>query len=243
MLTKMGGIWIVEEKRHNWNFFPVSCIIKPMSTKLEKFLYEWPKPYIRDQDLYLLFELSSSRRHDAIKYAMAHETLLQIRRGLYLIRGANVGRPQYDPFELAQVIYGPSYISLESALSHHGWIPEGVYVTTSVTSRREKLFDTPIGHFRYARTPMGSFYSHVELMGSSSSTFLMAHPWKAIADYLYVYKKNWLSISNLKDDLRIEENKIEEYDINVLLDLTRSYGNEKVRKKLTLFLKEIGNGN
>lgn len=213
-----------------------------MSSKLENFLYQWPKPYIRDQDLVVLYGFSSTQRHDAIKYAMAQKILIQIRRGLYLIK-LPTHHSRYDPFELALIVYGPSYISLESALSHHGWIPEAVYVTTSVTTRRATFFDTPIGQFRYSQSPLASFYLHVEQIQSSSSTFLMAHPWKAIADYLYVYKKSWNSIFNMCADLRIEENKIKEYDNQVLKDLIRHYGNKKVKKILSIFLKELEYGN
>lgn len=214
-----------------------------MSTKLENFLNQWPKPYIREQDLQILFGFSSSKRHDAVKYAISQNILVQIRRGLYLIQPRHPSAPQYDPFELALLVYGPSYISLESALSQHAWIPEAVYVTTSVTSRRGKYFDTPIGHFRYSHTPIASFYLHVEQMKTSTSTFFLAHPWKAIADYLYVYTKSWNSIVDMCGDLRIEENKIREYDIQVLRDLARAYANEKVKHTLSLFLKELNDEN
>jgi hypothetical protein len=40
-----------------------------------------------------------------------------------------------DPLELAQLVHGPGYVSLETALSHHGWIPEGVYAITNVSSK------------------------------------------------------------------------------------------------------------
>ena len=50
---------------------------------------------------------------------------------------------------LANLIYGPSYISLDYALSLHGLIPERVETITSVTTRRSRHFDTPFGTFSY----------------------------------------------------------------------------------------------
>jgi hypothetical protein len=212
-----------------------------MSTKLEKFLYQWPKPYIRDQDLLALFGKNDVQRHDAVKYAIAHNIIQKIRRGLYLI---NFLQPQtkFDPFELAQVIYGPSYISLESALSYHGWIPEAVYITTSVSSRRTKLFDTPIGQFHYSSTPISSFYLNVQRVSGSASTFLIASPWKAIADYIYVYKKKWESILDVIVDLRVEEETIDESDRQDLEEVAMTYHNEKVRKLLARFYEELRDG-
>lgn len=212
-----------------------------MSSKLENFLYQWPKPYIRDQDLQILFD-QPSNRHDAVKYAIAKKILKPLRRGLYLIECP--GKPiNYDSFELALQIYGPSYISLESALSHHGWIPEAVYTVTSVTSRREKLFNTFAGQFRYSTVPKISFYFEVACVAEKNSAYLMAHPWKAIADYLYVYKKSWNSLKQMMTDLRIEKNKIEEYDNSVLANLAEHYKNNKVKNKLKIFLKELNGGN
>ncbi len=52
------------------------------------------------------------------------------------------------PFEqIANLLYGPSYISFEWALSHYGMIPEGVYVVTSAALERSKCYTTPLGNF------------------------------------------------------------------------------------------------
>ena len=51
--------------------------------------------------------------------------------------------------EIANRIYGPSYVSLETALAHHHLIPESVYAITSVTTRRTYAFETPVSRFFY----------------------------------------------------------------------------------------------
>ena len=48
---------------------------------------------------------------------------------------------------LANLIYGPSSISLDYALYYYGLIPEHVRVVTSITPQRNKIFNTPIGQF------------------------------------------------------------------------------------------------
>mgnify|MGYP003523184722 CR=1 FL=1 len=63
-------------------------------------------------------------------------------------------QPLVDSFEIATVIYGPSYISFESALSYHGWIPEAVRTTTCASVKRAKEFETPIGVFFFLHIPI-----------------------------------------------------------------------------------------
>ena len=49
----------------------------------------------------------------------------------------------------ANRIYQPAYLSLETAFSYHGLIPEGVYTLTSVSPRKTQEYHTPLGTFRY----------------------------------------------------------------------------------------------
>ena len=50
--------------------------------------------------------------------------------------GKPIGRVSAHPFVVANALKKASYVSLQSALSHYGMIPEYVPVTTSVTTRR-----------------------------------------------------------------------------------------------------------
>src|SRR5258705_210846 len=85
---------------------------------------------------------SDHRRYGLVKRALKSGDLIQIRRGLYVL-GQKHRMTDVNLFELAQRVYGPSYISLESALSYHGLIPEAVYAVTSVCMKRSKEFETP----------------------------------------------------------------------------------------------------
>jgi predicted transcriptional regulator of viral defense system len=213
-----------------------------MSTDLQKYLADWPKPYIRDQDLQPFFLNVNPRRYDAVKYAIRKGYLLVIKRGLYLIKLPFKKQP-FDPFEIAQAIYGPSYISLESALSFYGWIPEAVYTMTSVSTRRSKEFNTPIGVFTFRHIPYRShlfyFYEQVNRIESQESVFLIADPWKALADYIYVYKKEWPSIKDLYLDMRIERETLTESNTSNLEKLAKGYSSKRVRTVLSNFLKDL----
>ncbi len=82
----------------------------------------WQKNYISGVDLQNILDKSSDSRHAIIKRAIQKGYLVPIRRDLFLI--SNFKNHLVNSFEIATIIYGPSYISFESALSYHGWIPK-----------------------------------------------------------------------------------------------------------------------
>ena len=87
-----------------------------------------------------------------IKRAVTSGELWRIRRGLFCLSDRYVREP-VNPLALAQLVHGPSYISLHTSLRYHDWIPEAVHAVTSVTRERTRSFDTPIGLFSYTRIP------------------------------------------------------------------------------------------
>lgn len=209
-----------------------------MDSNFSQFLLGWNKPIIRDQDLILVFQSEDTRRYDAVKYALKKGVLIHVKRGVYLV-GPPYAKGACDPFELAEAIYGPSYISFESALSYHGWIPEAVYSTTSACAKRTKMIETKIGNFRYSHTPVAYFFMNVERRSNSESTFLIAEPWKAIGDMIYSYKKNWRSVSSLSLDLRIELDAMHNSDLASLAHIAAHYNSQRVRQVLSRFAKEL----
>jgi hypothetical protein len=100
------------------------------------------------------------RQFSLIKRALASGEVIGVHRGLYCLAAKYISR-KVDPLVLAQRIYGPSYISMETALSYHGWIPEAVYTITSVCVERSREFETPLGHFSFTRIPQKVFYMEV----------------------------------------------------------------------------------
>lgn len=173
--------------------------------QLEDKLRHFPRSCMTDAELEsLLGNVSPDSRHGKVKRLVAQHKLLHIRRGLYCLTGT-LGYPiQPHPFELASYIYGPSFISLESALAYHGLIPEAVHTTTSVCTKRAKEFHTPLGVFSYLHLPIENFYTAVELVTENHYRFFMAKPWRAIADYVFCYKKEWIGIEPVLQSLRID---------------------------------------
>lgn len=89
-----------------------------------------------------------SKPRDKIHKLLAKGDIVRIRKGLYAF-GREYRREPLSREVLANLIYGPSYISLEYALSYHGLIPERVSTVTSVALGRSRKFDTPVGTFTY----------------------------------------------------------------------------------------------
>ena len=97
------------------------------------------------------------RPYDKINELVKSNELVLLKRGIYTIGMASkVDRP--SPLLLANHLLGPSYVSLESALSYWGLIPEAVYETTSVTTKKSKIFNTQAGSFSYTNLSL-PYYS------------------------------------------------------------------------------------
>jgi len=147
-------------------------------------------------------------RHGLVKRAIADGEIINVRRGLYCL-SPKYQKKHISVYGLAEQIYGPSYISLESALSYHGWIPEAVYSCSCVSFGNAREFKTPLGIFSYKRVPQHIFYSNVcRHEDESGNVFFMAKPAKALTDYVYINRVNWKSIEQAAGNLRIEEDSI-----------------------------------
>lgn len=113
--------------------------------------------------------------------------LVRLRRGVYAL-GAPYRRREPHPFEIANVLVRPSYVSLESALAFHGLIPEAVFSTTSVTTARPEVFETPFGRFDYRHISSALLWGYAEeqLGPGARPTALIATPEKALLDLVYL---------------------------------------------------------
>lgn len=109
--------------------------------------------------------------------------IIRIRNGWYSVKGC-ISSEQHL-YWASNKIYAPSYISLETALSYYGWIPEAVFTMTSVTTRKTKTFDTPVGQFRYSSIKPSLFFGYRIVYFEGLGTRI-AGPEKALLDFLYL---------------------------------------------------------
>lgn len=109
-----------------------------------------------------------------------------VKRGIYLAKTVRGMRP-YSTSLLANMIYGPSYVSLESALSTYGFVPEKVETITSVCFGQSRAFTTPVGTFEYCHVDREIYPHGVALRPVDAHTsFLCATPEKALLDFIHI---------------------------------------------------------
>jgi len=151
---------------------------------------------------------------DRITTLLRKGIIIRVKKGLYIF-GENDRKHPYSREILANLIYGPSYISLEYALQYYGLIPERVESVTSVTVGRSRRFSTPAGLFVYRMIPMAAFQAGMDRVEMEDGrSYLIAVPEKALADKL---RTDQVSIrtqremqSWLFDDLRMDSAAIRE---------------------------------
>ena len=179
--------------------------------------------------------------HNKIRQLVKQGYLTHIKRELY-ITGPELNLPQPSNYLLANHIYGPSYVSLEAALSYRGLIPEKVSGITSVTTGATKTFRTTIGRFNYVHASLPYYSFGIgQVIIDEKQTVLMASKEKALCDKIVMTAGMLLrsmeqTMSLLTDDLRIDLQTLRELDITSI----RSWINDAPKKQsLNLLVKTL----
>lgn len=153
---------------------------------------------------------------------MIDDGLLQpIRKGLYAVSPEITGIPISLPL-VANLLYGPSYVSMDYALSYYGIIPERMAEVTSMTTKRGKVYDLPVGRFSYTHSQPELYSIGIDRVENPDQTgFLIASPEKALCDKL-IFTRNLKVRSQqalhelLFDDLRIDEDVLAHFNPEVI---------------------------
>ncbi len=147
------------------------------------------------------------------------------------------------PFVIAGMLHSPSHVSLESALSFHGIIPEAVFQVSSVTSARSRTYRTPIGVFSFQRVPLNYPKTGVQsLKLDKNSWAFVATPLRAIADLVYSRKEvSWEDngLSFLTESMRIEIEDLRNMSFKGLDELCKSLRNKRTKDYITRLFKEL----
>jgi hypothetical protein len=173
-----------------------------------------------DQEIFdytqLMMALKEYRKpRDVVSSLLRKNQIIRIRKGLYIF-GPLWCRNKVSVETLANLVYGPSVISLEYALSWYGLIPEHVETITSITTGRSRVFHTPAGRFSYLHLSAGQYATGITIQGSTPMNWLMAEPLKALADKVWSDKRfqpvsATVFTDYLFSDLRIDELALENF--------------------------------
>jgi len=140
-------------------------------------------------------------------------------------------------FNIANKIYAPSYISLETALSFYGFIPEGVFLTSSISTLKTNSFDNYLGVFKYKSIKRNCFFGY-KIIETKNAKFKIAEAEKAILDFLYFNK----SISKYIDIEAFRLNKkniVNTIDYNKITNYAILFNSKILIKRLSLLKKYL----
>ena len=160
--------------------------------------------------------------------------IFRLKQGYYAFSEYK-SKPDYT-FYFANKIYNPSYISLYSALSFYGIIPEAVVQITSVTPLKTSTFSNDIGDFSYKTIKPDLMFGYCLKFITEAKAIKIATPEKAILDLLYLYP--FYKTEQDLEDLRFEEEYLlENIDKAKLESLCTQFKTLSLEKRVSNFFK------
>jgi predicted transcriptional regulator of viral defense system len=147
--------------------------------------------------------------------------LIRLKKGTYIV-SPKIHNQHISKELIANHLYGPSYVSFESALSFYGLIPERVYNIHSMTIKRARTFPTPIGTFEYTTAEKRYFEIGIhQKIIEARYAWLIASPEKALCDIIVATPL--LRIQSVKalqtfleEDLRVDLSMIKNFDAEIV---------------------------
>lgn len=131
------------------------------------------------QEFIRIFNLSPYQAEYSLRQLVNDGLLVRLKKGVYTL---SIDPPSEE--EVANVLYKPSYVSFEYALSYYGIIPETVYQITSATTKSTRLFTVGHNSFAYFTIKKKAYTGYI-LAQRGEKRFYIAEPEKALVDYLY----------------------------------------------------------
>lgn len=154
---------------------------------------------------------SDARRYALVHRALKDGSLIRLKRATYML-GQRSRSQAVHPFAVAQALLPGSYISFETALAHHGWIPEAVFTTASTSPGRKTLtYDTPsYGQFSFHPLALQEyqFLTSVDREKFGKLTGFVAQPLRALIDLVALRKEQWSSLDWLTTGMRIDDDRL-----------------------------------
>lgn len=201
------------------------------------------KPLLSDAQIARVIEGSPQRRYNLVNRAIKAGELYRVRRGLYRL-SSQYSDFECHPYALAQRLVPGSYISLETALSHHGWIPEAVYSTASIVpgQKSSALEDDRMGQFSFhpLSTRPGHFLELISRLTVVQQTVLVASPARALMDLVCLRKLEWQGLAWFEQSLRIDHELLAAVTGSQLRTLKQVYKQKRMQRYLAEFEKALG---
>ena len=197
---------------------------------------------LTDRQIARLIGGSAESRYGLVNRAIKAGDLLRVRRGLYVLSNGLRDAPVH-PFALAQQIVPGSYVTGESALSYHGWIPEAVRSVLSATTAKSATYEHEIlGNYEFRRLTVrpGYFLEAVSREVFQGQVALVAEPMRALMDLVYLRKVPWQGLNFLQEGLRIDRESLTKTPSTDITPMLAIYKGKRERAFIEELLRELG---
>lgn len=183
-----------------------------------------------------------SKPYGKIRSWVDQGILVRMSHGWYVLND-KFGKRTWSREYMANVLYRPSYISLDYALSYYSLIPERVETVTCVTAMKSKIIDTPLGRFSYMKIPERAYPTGLDIrISESGPSFFIATPEKALADKI----NRFLTLEEIENsglyeflvyNLRIEPEALTSMNYEHFKEISMAYRSRKVSALAELIRK------
>ena len=161
------------------------------------------------------------------------DLLIRLRQGYFTFTEYK-SKPDYTLF-FANRMYRPSYISLHTALSFYGMIPESVVQITSVTPLKTAMFTNVFGEYTYKSIKPNLMFGYGLKPLNDGRTLQIADPEKALLDLLYLYPD--YHSSRDMEDLRLDEDYLhDDLKTDILKDYTLQFQSKALEQRVNRLL-------
>ena len=196
----------------------------------------------RASQLKRLVSGSPQSRYNLVNRAIKAKELVRFQRGLYML-DERFRDYTCHPFVLAQAFAPGSYISFETALAWHGWIPEAVFTTASAVSGRKSRQYEYDKKMNFSFHPLAIhrqyFLELVNRYQTNGQTMLVAKPCRALMDLVCLRKLSWEGMGWLLEGLRIDGDSLSTITEDEIKILELIYKHKRVKSYLSSLRREL----
>lgn len=194
-------------------------------------------PFFNKKTAEVLIGKSGKNLDKKISNLLKTGDLISLKKGLYLSERYLLSQPDKKAYfeYLANILYFPSYLSLEYVLSAYSLIPEGIYAFTSISLKSSRVFENKLGIFVYRNVKEELFCGYSKVSKGSFSVHLASKA-KTLFDFLYLKRNLSKDYSyELGEGLRINWDEFFAADVKEF----ESFVNLSKSLKMKEILKEI----
>jgi len=192
-------------------------------------------PVIRSQIFDHICEDVATLRRQVSEWVQK-KRLIQLKRGIYILNTAD-RKTTVSKFFVANQLYSPSYISLETALSFYGMIPELVTRITSVTTKKTNQFVSEFGDFTYNHIKPDFYSGYEAKVIDSDQQVLIATREKSLIDFFYLRLRYIKKFDQDIFRLSYRFQNLEAIDFGRLMEYAKLIGKAKLIKLTELFIR------